>query len=154
MKYSYSNYTAPLHGYGTSLIDRINIYLHFRKYFKMIEDRWLLLVISVILGTSCGAWIAWIKPDLFEAKASLIAPPKVSNPKVSGFFEEASDAVNRRDMERSDLRDRALKSIKEGSTISNSFSYSTWRVAVDNSGIYKVPRHFQWVARAPKMGAA
>ena len=39
MKYGYSNYTAPLPGYGTSLVDRINLYLHFRRYYKMIADR-------------------------------------------------------------------------------------------------------------------
>lgn len=138
MKHSYSNYSAPLPGYGTSLVDRINLYLHFRKYFKMIEDRWLLLVISIILGTSGGAWIAWTQPDFFEAKALMTAPLKQNNPRFSGVFEEASDAVNRRDMERSDIRDRALKNIQEGSASSNKFSYSTWRVAVDNSGMYNL----------------
>ena len=44
MGYSPSNYSTPLPGYGTSLIDRINIYLRIRHYFKFLVERWLLLV--------------------------------------------------------------------------------------------------------------
>ena len=36
MKAPYSSYSTPLPGYGTSLIDRINVYLHFRRYLKVI----------------------------------------------------------------------------------------------------------------------
>ena len=45
MKYPYSSYNTPLPGYGTSLVDRINLYLHFRRYFKILTERWLLIVI-------------------------------------------------------------------------------------------------------------
>ena len=78
MKAPYSSYSAPLPGYGTSLIDRINVYLHFRKYIKVITERWLLLAIFLIVGTGIGVWLAVTKPDEFRASSILMTPPKIS----------------------------------------------------------------------------
>ncbi len=77
MKYPYSSYNTPLPGYGTSLVDRINLYLHFRRYFKLIGERWLLLVICAIAGLGLGLWIAYNKPDVFSAKAVLQTASRV-----------------------------------------------------------------------------
>ncbi len=65
MKYPYSSYNAPLPGYGTSLVDRINIYLHFRRYFKIISDRWLLLLVTTVAGTGIGCYLAFTKPNVY-----------------------------------------------------------------------------------------
>ena len=78
MKAPYSSYSAPLPGYGTSLIDRINVYLHFRKYLKVVTERWLLLVIFTVIGTAVGVWMAVTKPDQFRASSVLATPQKIS----------------------------------------------------------------------------
>ncbi len=78
MKAPYSSYSAQLPGYGTSLIDRINVYLHFRKYLKVVTERWLLLVIFTVIGTAVGVWLAVTKPDQFRASSVLATPQKIS----------------------------------------------------------------------------
>lgn len=78
MKYPFSSYNTPLPGYGTSLIDRINVYLHFRKYFRLIKDRWLLLVFFSGVGSGLGTWLAMTKPNIFEAKSSLALAARVN----------------------------------------------------------------------------
>ena len=78
MKYPYSSYNTPLPGYGTSLVDRINLYLHFRRYFKILAERWLLIVIFTLLGTGIGVFQAINKPDIFKAQSVIQATPKVT----------------------------------------------------------------------------
>lgn len=78
MKYPFSSYNTPLPGYGTSLIDRINVYLHFRKYFRLIKDRWLLLVFFSGVGAGLGTWLAMTKPNVFEAKSTLALAARVN----------------------------------------------------------------------------
>ena len=78
MKYPYSSYNTPLPGYGTSLVDRINLYLHCRRYFKLIAERWLLLVICAAAGLGLGFWVAYSQPDVFEARSLLSLPPRVT----------------------------------------------------------------------------
>jgi polysaccharide biosynthesis transport protein len=78
MKYPYSSYNTPLPGYGTSLVDRINLYLHFRRYFKILAERWLLIVIFTLLGTGIGVFQAINKPDIYKAQSVLQATPKVT----------------------------------------------------------------------------
>jgi polysaccharide biosynthesis transport protein len=78
MKYPYSSYNTPLPGYGTSLVDRINLYLHFRRYFKILAERWLLIVIFTLLGTGIAVFQAINKPDIFKAQSVLQVTPKVT----------------------------------------------------------------------------
>ena len=73
----YSSYNTPLPGYGTSMVDRINLYLHFRRYFKILAERWLLLLVCSAAGLGLGLWQAWSKPDLFQSRSVLSVPPKV-----------------------------------------------------------------------------
>ncbi len=77
MKYPFSSYSSPLPGYGTSLVDRINVYLHIRRYLRFISERWLLLVISTVIGLAVGVWMAVTKPNLYESRSILGVPPKV-----------------------------------------------------------------------------
>jgi len=77
MKYPYSSYNTPLPGYGTSLVDRINLYLHFRRYFKLISERWLLLAICAAAGLGLGLWVAYNKPDVYQARSVLTLPARV-----------------------------------------------------------------------------
>ncbi len=77
MKTPFSSYSAPLPGYGTSLIDRINIYLHFRRYFKIITERWLLLATFTVAGTGIGVWLAVTKPSTYRSVSTLVTPQKI-----------------------------------------------------------------------------
>lgn len=77
MKYPYSSYNTPLPGYGTSLVDRINLYLHFRRYFKMVAERWLLLVVFTAIGAGIGVWVAMTKPFQYESYSVLMIAPRV-----------------------------------------------------------------------------
>ena len=95
MKYPYSSYNTPLPGYGTSMVDRINLYLHFRRYFKILAERWLLVVICTVLGIGIGVWQALAKPDIFQARSQLSVPPKVKVNQAgqSAQFDEDSRAT-------------------------------------------------------------
>ncbi len=86
MKYPYSSHNTPLPGYGTSMVDRINLYLHFRRYFKILAERWLLVVVCTVTGLGIGTWQAMSKPDIFQARSVLAVPPKV---KMSGGMQGA-----------------------------------------------------------------
>ncbi|MSU36260.1 MAG: polysaccharide biosynthesis tyrosine autokinase [Pedosphaera sp.] len=77
MKAPYGSYNTPLPGYGTSLVDRINLYLHFRRYFKIVADRWLLLLMLTLMGTAMGVWIAWTTPNSYESTSMLMIASKV-----------------------------------------------------------------------------
>jgi hypothetical protein len=60
------------------LVDRINLYLHFRRYFKILAERWLLIVIFTLLGTGIAVFQAINKPDIFKAQSVLQVTPKVT----------------------------------------------------------------------------
>lgn len=77
MGYSPANYNAPVPGYGTSLIDRINIYLRVRRYFKFLAERWLLLVVFTIVGLAIAVWMAVSLPDQFRAQSTLAFAPRI-----------------------------------------------------------------------------
>lgn len=87
MKTPFSSYSAPLPGYGTSLIDRINIYLHFRRYFKIITERWLLLATFTVAGTGIGVWLAVTKPSTYRSVSTLSTPQKITVGGSSGIQE-------------------------------------------------------------------
>ncbi len=77
MGYSPNNYSTPLPGYGTSLIDRINIYLRIRRYFKFLSERWLMLIVFTVVGLGIGVWVAINEPDVYRAEAVLAFAPKI-----------------------------------------------------------------------------
>lgn len=78
MKYPYSSYNTPLPGYGTSLVDRINLYLHLRRYVKILAERWLLIAVCTLLGVGLSVFQAINKPDIYRASSILQVTPKVS----------------------------------------------------------------------------
>jgi capsular exopolysaccharide synthesis family protein len=137
MKYGYSNYTAPLPGYGTSLVDRINLYLHFRRYYRMIADRWLLLVIAVVLSTSIGGWVAWNKPDQFRASSKLMSAPKMNQSAASLLFDDTLTVDAQLGILRSPpLLNRVQQKLQEGVSSSNKFVFPSVAPNYDKSGIY------------------
>lgn len=72
-----SGYNSPIPGYGTSLVDRINIYLHFRRRFKVVAQRWPLLALITLVGAGIGLWLALSKPDQFRSGAILGTVPRM-----------------------------------------------------------------------------
>ncbi len=90
MKGSYGSYGSSVPGYGTSLVDRINLYLHFRRYFKLLRERWLLLLVFTSVGLGIGVWLAVTKPDQYESTAVLARPPRMQ---VQSGFEETGTTV-------------------------------------------------------------
>ncbi len=77
MGYSPANYNAPVPGYGTSLIDRINIYLRVRRYLKFLVERWLLLVVFTIVGLAIAVWLAVSLPDMYRSESILAFAPRI-----------------------------------------------------------------------------
>lgn len=92
MKYPYSSYNTPLPGYGTSLVDRINLYLHFRRYFKILAERWLIIVIATIIGSAISVFQALNKPDIYRAQSVIQVTPKVT---IAGSRAAQIDEDNR-----------------------------------------------------------
>ena len=77
MGYSPNNYSTPLPGYGTSLIDRINIYLRIRRYFKFLAERWLMLIVFTVVGLGIGVWLAINEPDVYRSESVLAFAPRI-----------------------------------------------------------------------------
>lgn len=90
MKGSYGSYGSSVPGYGTSLVDRINLYLHFRRYFKLLRERWLLLLIFTSVGLGLGVWLAVTKVDQFQSTATIARASKMQ---LHSGFEETSATV-------------------------------------------------------------
>lgn len=134
MKYPISAYNTPLPGYGTSLVDRINLYLHFRRYFRLIADRWLLLIIFAGLGLGIGTWVAKTKPDIFESTSRLAVPPKVS---VAGLTpaqivddnQRMGDAVLER-MRSGIVLNRVRERMSENREVTNAMAMPDLRVSM------------------------
>jgi capsular exopolysaccharide synthesis family protein len=90
MKGSYGSYGSSVPGYGTSLVDRINLYLHFRRYFKLIRERWLLLLIFTSIGLGLGVWQAVTKVDQYQSTATIA---RASRMQLQTGFEETGATV-------------------------------------------------------------
>ena len=122
MKYPYSSYNTPLPGYGTSLVDRINLYLHFRRYFKILAERWLLIVIFTLLGTGIAVFQAINKPDIFKAQSVLQVTPKVTVAGTRGAqIDEDSRMVENQltDMQSGIVIAQVMARLQEGAGSSN-----------------------------------
>lgn len=64
----------------TSLVDRMNLSIHLRKYIKLISRRWFIL----LLGAGIGTGFAWYKaknmPDVFRAHSKIMIAPLLQTP--------------------------------------------------------------------------
>ena len=69
--------STPLPGYGSALIDRINLYLKVRRYVKFISDRWLISLVFTVIGLGVGVWQAVVLPDQFAAESVLAFAPRI-----------------------------------------------------------------------------
>ncbi|MBI4323895.1 MAG: polysaccharide biosynthesis tyrosine autokinase [Chloroflexi bacterium] len=62
---------------GTSLVDRINVALHLRRYLKLVGKRWLILAVCTAVGTGHASWRAYKTPNTYRATSTLGFKPKV-----------------------------------------------------------------------------
>ena len=69
--------STPLPGYGSALIDRINLYLKIRRYLNFIRERWLISLVFTTLGLGAGIWWAVILPDQYFAESVLAFAPRI-----------------------------------------------------------------------------
>lgn len=85
--------STPLPGYGSALIDRINLYLKIRRYVNFIRERWLITVVFTAVGCGLGVWRAVVLPDQYEAQSVLAFAPviDVAKPEYSRVDDISSD---------------------------------------------------------------
>jgi succinoglycan biosynthesis transport protein ExoP len=69
--------STPLPGYGSALIDRINLYLKIRRYLNFIRERWLISMVFTTIGLGAGIWWAVTLPDKYVAESVLAFAPRI-----------------------------------------------------------------------------
>ena len=139
MKAPYSNYSAALPGYGTSLVDRINLYLHFRRYLKILTERWLLIVICTVLGLGISLFQAFNKPDIYRAQSVLQVTPKVNVGIIGAaqIEEDARMAENQITMMKSGaVILRVMAKLQEGSGSTNKLIRPTYEAFAGRGNTY------------------
>ena len=77
MASSSAHLDLPPPGQGTSLVDRINVYIHARRYLKIVLRRWWIPFLLVLLGTGISTWIAVNTPNKYRAYSKLGIAPRV-----------------------------------------------------------------------------
>ncbi|MBU6401905.1 MAG: polysaccharide biosynthesis tyrosine autokinase [Verrucomicrobia bacterium] len=69
---------------GTSLMDRINVAIHLRRYLKLVGQRWWIIALCTLSGGGYTAYKAFTTPDRFMAWSKLTIAPRLetSRPRV------------------------------------------------------------------------
>lgn len=79
----------PLYGPaagGTSLVDRMNLSIHLRKYIKMFGRRLWIVVVCLAVGAGYSFYKAKNTPDVFEATSTLGIKPQLKTPYDSPVY--------------------------------------------------------------------
>ena len=71
MATSHASLELPPPNQGTSLVDRINVSIHVRRYFKIISRRWWIPFLLVLVGTGIFLYLALTTPNKYRAYSSL-----------------------------------------------------------------------------------
>ena len=77
---SSSHKTKPgpiMAAFGTSLMDRVNVFFKLRRYIKMIAERWVILVLCTAVGGGIGIRNALRTHDSFQAVSEIGIAPKL-----------------------------------------------------------------------------
>ncbi len=113
-----SKISTPLPGYGSALIDRINIYLKVRRYVKFIQERWLISVVLTTIGFGASVWRAVTLPDQYVAESVLAFAPRVDvgRPEFARLDEISNDQAIQKILSASvvQLVDTKFKGGREG----------------------------------------
>lgn len=70
----------PLYGpaaSGTSLVDRMNLSIHLRKYIKILTRRFWIVLLCLIAGTGLAVYKAKTTPNVYKAMSFLTIEPEV-----------------------------------------------------------------------------
>lgn len=122
-------YTSPTG--KTSLVDRMNLSIHLRKYIKLLTRRWLILVAGAAIGTGAAYHHAQKQPDVFRAYSKIfLAPVLVAGQRdqaivveeMAKFYLTQIDYMNS-DQVIGKVRER-LKDVKPASGLAPAASYS------------------------------
>ncbi len=79
----------PLYGPaagGTSLVDRMNLSIHLRKYIKMFGRRLWIVILCVAIGGGYAFYEARNTPDVFQATSTLGIKPQLKTPYDSPVY--------------------------------------------------------------------
>jgi uncharacterized protein involved in exopolysaccharide biosynthesis len=128
MGYSPSNYSTPVPGYGTSLIDRINIYLRIRHYFKFLVERWLLLVVFTVVGLGVGVWWAILQPDYFRSDSVLAFAPRIEMTRGDARVDDLNADQAMQKIQSATVLQRVNSKMQEGRDNQLKFSVPTIKV--------------------------
>jgi len=77
--------------YGTTLVDHMNVVVHFRRYIKMVSRRWVVLFLASLLGLAGAIAVARMTPDVYLAVSRLGFPPRVLSNIQTTRYEESPE---------------------------------------------------------------
>ncbi len=78
--------------HGTSLVDRVNVGMHIRRYLKVVARRWILFTLCVLGGGGYMAYKAYTTPDMFRAVSIISVAPRLRTVYASQLeYQEALD---------------------------------------------------------------
>ena len=93
MTSSKPNSNTFVSGFGTWLIDRVNVFFRIRRYLKMIAQRWVIVFLCTVAGVSYSTYRAIHTPNVYRAASKLSIASKVEtgfNTKVA-YLEEMNN---------------------------------------------------------------
>lgn len=67
----------PPAGGKTSLVDRMNVSIHLRKYIKLLTRRWIILFLTTGLSLSYSMYKAQTTPNVYQAYSKLGIAPRI-----------------------------------------------------------------------------
>lgn len=68
----------PPAGGKTSLVDRMNVSIHLRKYIKLLTRRWIILFLTTGLSLSYAMYKAQNTPNVYQAYSKLGIAPRIA----------------------------------------------------------------------------
>lgn len=77
---------------GTSLVDRVNLGMHARRYLKILARRWILFTVCVLAGVGYMAYKAYNLPDMVRAVSVIGVAPRLRTFATQIEYQEALDS--------------------------------------------------------------
>lgn len=76
---------------GTSLVDRVNLGIHLRRYLKILARRWIVFTLCVVAGVGYMAYKAYSIPDMARAMTTIGVAPRLRTFATQYEYQEALD---------------------------------------------------------------
>jgi capsular exopolysaccharide synthesis family protein len=83
---------APGPMQGTSLVDRVNLAMHLRRYLKILARRWIIFTVCVLGGVGYMAYKAYSLPDMYRAVTTIGVAPRLRTFATQIEYQEALDS--------------------------------------------------------------